>query len=101
MKFTPYSVIIRDLESREIISTRMFDHGSWLYTFSDFAPNNGYDPLAIDHTPSVNLDYEDKFGYLNLGILTSDPVLESCISSPPSIVSSQDTCLLHPWLLVI
>lgn len=84
VEFTPDPVITQDLESREIIATGMVDHASRLYTFSNFAPDDGFDPLAVDYTPSVNIDFEENFGYLNLGILTSDPVLEPCIPSPPS-----------------
>lgn len=91
MEFMPDSIIIRDMESKEIISTRMVDHASRLYMFLEFALHDGSDPLAIDCTPSVNIDSEKNFGYLNLGILTSDPVLEPFIPSPPSLVASDDT----------
>lgn len=93
MKFTPNSVIIKDWERREIIVTRMVDHASWLYTFSDFVPDDGYDPLVVDHTPSVNFDFEENFGYLNLGILTCDLVLEPCILSPPPTIASEYICV--------
>ncbi|XP_059064833.1 uncharacterized protein LOC131856894 [Cryptomeria japonica] len=59
----------------------------------DFVADDGYDPLAVDHTPSVKIDFEEKFGYLNQGILTLDPVLEPCIPSPPSTVAFEDTCV--------
>lgn len=92
MEFTPDSVIIQDLESREIITTRVVDHSSHLYTFADFYSNDGIVPSTIDDTSSVKYDLEETFGFLNLGLITSDLVLEKCISSPPSIVVVDDTC---------
>lgn len=78
MEFTPNSVIIRDLESGAIIATRVVDHASRLYSFSDFGPIDEVDSSYVDDS-----DFEENFGHLNLGILTCDPVLEPCISSPP------------------
>lgn len=60
--------------------------------FSDFAPDCDSNPLVVDHNPSVNFDFEENFGYLNMGILTLDPVLDICIFSPPSTIASKDTC---------
>lgn len=91
VEFTPDLVHIRDLESKEIIATGVVDHASQLYTFSNFVPNDGFDPLDDDHTSSVDLDFEENFGYLNLGILTSDPVLEPCIPCPPYTIATSDS----------
>lgn len=90
MEFTPNLVIIRYLESRDIISTRVVDHSSRLYTFADFAFHDDIVPSAVNHTSSMNHDSKDTFGLLNLGVLTSDLVLVSCTSSSPSTILVDD-----------
>ena len=42
----------------------------------------------FDHISSVDSDFEEDFGSLNLGILICDQVLESLISSPPIDIAS-------------
>ena len=43
MKFTPDLVFIRDLETRQIIATRVVDHASRLYYFLDFGHDDDSD----------------------------------------------------------
>ena len=101
MEFTPNLLFIRDLETREIISTGVVDHASRLYYFLDFSHDDDSDfsadsSIVFYHTSSVDLDFED-FGYLNLGVLTCDQVLEPSISSPPTDIPSTifpyDSCI--------
>lgn len=82
MEFTIDSIIFRDLESGDIISIGVVDHASRLYSFSNFIPINDFDSSNDDHTSSVDSNIEEKFGYLNLCILTCDPILEPCIPYP-------------------
>ena len=70
----------------------MVDHTSRLYYLyfshdddNDFSANSSAD---FDHTSSVDSDFEEDFGYLNLGIFTCDKVLEPSIASPPSEITS-------------
>lgn len=45
--FTPDSVLIRDLRSRELVVVGNVDHASQLYEFSHFAPiEHAYDPIS-------------------------------------------------------
>ena len=101
VEFTLDLVFIRDLETRQIIATGVVDHASRLYYFSDFAHDDDSDFLAdssadFDHTSCVDSDFEEDFGYLNLGILTCDQVLESSTISPPTYILStivlDDSC---------
>lgn len=86
-------VINRYLESREIIATQMVDNASWLYTFTIFLFDNVFYPSVIDHTSSVDHDFEENFGYLNLRVLTCDLDIEPCISSPPPTIAIDDACI--------
>lgn len=87
VEFTPDSVFIRDMETRAIIATRVVDHASQLYSFSDFVDDDDFtfDDSTYDCDGS---DFEENFRHLNMGILTCDPVLESCISSPHIDITS-------------
>lgn len=86
MEFTHDSVIIRDLESGAIIVTEVVDHASRLYSFSHFGPIDEVDSSYVDDSY-----FEENFGHLNLGILTCDPTLEPCISSPSLDITPPDT----------
>ena len=46
MEFTPNPLLTKDLEMKEIIAATMVDPACWLYTFKEFAPNEGFDPLV-------------------------------------------------------
>jgi len=89
IEFTLDLVIIRDLETTEILATRVVDHASQLYTFFYFSLDDGSDPLTIDHTSCVNITSKSKFGYLNLGILSIDSILHLGVihSSPTHLIS--------------
>jgi len=91
VEFTLDKVIIKDLESRVVIATRVVDHLSWLYSFEKFSTDGVFVPTTVHHTSSVNHHSEEKFGYLNIAILTSDPTLEPFIPSPSSTVAVVDT----------
>lgn len=55
--------------------------------FSYFGPFDEVDSSYVNHTYDDS-DIEENFGYLNLGILTCDPILDPCISSPPIDIKS-------------
>ena len=93
MEFTSDLVFTRDLETRAVIVTRVVGHAYQLYYFVEFSHDDGNDSSAVssadfDHTSSVDSNFEEDFGYLNLGILTYDQVLEPSISSPPIDIPS-------------
>ena len=76
----------------------MVDHASRLYYFSNFGHNDDSDfSTDFDHISNDDSYFEENFGYLNLGVLTCDQVIESSISSPPtnipSIVILDDSCI--------
>lgn len=65
-------MIIRDLESKEIILVEIVDNASPLYTFSCFVPKEIATPL----TDMV------KFIHLNLGVLSSTLTLVTYVELP-------------------
>ena len=98
VEFTPDSIFIKDLETRLIISIGVADHASQLYYFSEFGHDDDSDYLVdFDHTSTIDSDFEENFGYLNLGVLTYDQVLEPSISSPPTDITyifvPDDSCI--------
>lgn len=70
---------------------------SQIYSFSNFVLINNFYSSNDDYTSSVDSNIEENFGYLDLGILTCDPILGPCISSPPievtSTISLDDICV--------
>ncbi|GLJ09904.1 hypothetical protein SUGI_0118020 [Cryptomeria japonica] len=105
VEFTPDSVFIRDMETRAIIATGVVDHASWLYSFSDFVDNDDFtfdDSTHDDHSYCDGSDFEENFEHLNMGILTCNPVLESCISSShiditsPIVLDDADSATVLP-----
>lgn len=97
VEFTPNFIIIRELGTRAIIATRMVDHASWLYSFLEFVPIDGFDSFDDDHTSSVYSSIEENFDYLNFGVLTYYLVLEPYVLSPPidtmPTISLDDACV--------
>ncbi len=83
MEFTPNLVFIKDLETREILYTRVVDHTSQLYYFIDFSHDDDSSySVDFDHISSDDLDFEENFGYLNFDIITCDQFLDPFIHSP-------------------
>lgn len=52
--------------------------------FSKFSPHCDSDPLVVHHDFNVKFNFEEKFGYLNLGILAFDLVIDHCTPPPPT-----------------
>jgi hypothetical protein len=87
LEFTPNSAIIRYLESRSVIATRVVDHSSWLYSFSFFSLDDASIPIVVHHTYILHHHSKKRFGFLKIGVLTLDIVLDPSIPSlPPTIV---------------
>ena len=64
------------METRDFIATSVVDRSSSLYYFSNFSHDDDIDSSThFDHTCSINTNIEEKFGLLNLGIISCDQVL--------------------------
>jgi len=86
IEFTLDHVYIRDIETREIIATRVVDHACHLYSFCHFSLDDDIPLIDVHTLPSrVNHVCEEKFGHLNLGVLETSVELH-----PPSPLASSD-----------
>ena len=89
MEFTPNLLFIRDLNTREVIATWVVDHASWLYYFSNFGHDDHYYfSTNFDCISNDDSNFEENFGYLNLGVLTCDQVIKLYIYFPPIDIPS-------------